>query len=38
VLEWLSYMHHLRKTYPYLFSLSMRTNPFNPDASPVVKD
>jgi hypothetical protein len=38
VLEWLSYMHHLRKTYPYLFSLSMRTNPFNPDASPVVKN
>jgi len=30
--EWLSYMGYLRKTYPYLFSLSVRTNPFNPEA------
>ena len=34
--EWLSYMKHLRANYPYLFSLAMRTNPYDPDASPVV--
>lgn len=30
--EWLSHMEHLKKDYPYLFSLAVRTNPFNPDA------
>lgn len=35
--EWLRYMKHLRNDYPYLFSLAMRTNPFDPDASPEVK-
>lgn len=30
--EWLRHMQHLRATYPYLFSLAVRTNPFNPDA------
>ena len=35
--EWLNYMKHLRSDYPYLFSLAMRTNPFDPDASPEVK-
>ena len=34
--EWLSYMEHLRANYPYLFSLAVRTNPFDPDASPEV--
>ncbi|MBI9016329.1 MAG: hypothetical protein JEZ07_03605 [Phycisphaerae bacterium] len=28
--QWIDYMHHLKKGYPYLFSLAMRTNPFNP--------
>jgi hypothetical protein len=32
VSEWLSYMQHLRDNYPYLFSLAIRTNPFNPRA------
>jgi hypothetical protein len=36
VREWLSYMLHLRGHYPYMFSLSVRTNPFNPTADPVV--
>ncbi len=36
VREWLSYMQHLRGHYPYMYSLSVRTNPFNPAASPVV--
>jgi hypothetical protein len=35
--EWLTYMKHLKNDYPYLFSLSIRTNPFDPDASPEVK-
>ncbi len=33
---WLDYMEYLRDSYPYLFSLAMRTNPFDRDASPVV--
>lgn len=36
VREWLSYMQHLGEHYPYMHSLSVRTNPFNPDANPVV--
>jgi len=35
--EWLAYMQHLRDNYPYLFSLAMRTNPFDPTASPEVR-
>lgn len=31
-MQWLSYMDHLRISYPYLFSLAMRLNPFNPNA------
>ncbi len=30
--EWLSYLSHQKANYPYLFSFSIRTNPFNPDA------
>ena len=37
VREWLSYMEHLKSNYPYLFSLAIRTNPFNPQASVEVK-
>ena len=33
VREWLSHMEHLKRDYPYLFSLAVRTNPFNPRAS-----
>ena len=29
--EWLDYMEHLKNNYPYLFSLAMRTNPFDPN-------
>lgn len=32
VSEWLDYMEHLQKDYPYLFSLALRTNPFDPNA------
>ena len=37
VFQWLDYMSHLQERYPYLFSLMIRTNPFDRDASPVVK-
>ncbi len=37
ILEWLTYMCHLKKHYPYLFSLAMRTNPFDAYASAVVR-
>lgn len=28
LLEWLDYMKHLKKNYPFLFSFALRTNPF----------
>jgi len=37
ILEWVSYMRHLKKDYPYLFSLALRTNPFDPRASVEIK-
>lgn len=36
VLQWLDYMRHLKDNYPFLFSLAMRTNPFDQNASPFV--
>ena len=35
--QWLDYMKHLKDHYPYLFSLAMRTNPFDEKASPIVR-
>jgi hypothetical protein len=35
--EWLDYMEHLRENYPFLFSFAMRTNPFDPSATPEVR-
>jgi len=35
--EWLAHMEHLKNDYPYPFSLAVRTNPFNPEASAEVK-
>ncbi|HAM49601.1 MAG TPA: hypothetical protein DCP92_02485 [Nitrospiraceae bacterium] len=37
VTEWLAHMRHLKDNYPYLFSLAMRTNPFDESASPVIQ-
>jgi len=34
--QWLDYMQHLKKNYPYLFSLAIRINPFDPNASAIV--
>jgi uncharacterized protein (DUF2267 family) len=33
IFEWIAYMKYLKAEYPYLFSLAMRTNPFNPNIS-----
>lgn len=38
VYEWLQYMEHLLDDYPYLFSLAMRINPFDPDAEVEIQD
>jgi len=35
--QWTAYMKHLKADYPYLFSLAMRTNPFDPEAGVVVR-
>jgi hypothetical protein len=35
--QWLDYMKYLLREYPYLFSLAMRTNPFDEEASPIVR-
>jgi hypothetical protein len=37
IIEWLNYMKHLKTDYPYLFSLAVRTNPFDENASIEVK-
>lgn len=37
VLEWVRYMSHLHRDYPYLFSLALRTNPFDPQATVEVR-
>lgn len=37
VREWIHYMQYLQENYPYMFSLALRTNPFDESASPVVK-
>jgi hypothetical protein len=36
IAEWLAYMKHLKDKYPYLFSLAVRTNPFDAAASVIV--
>ena len=35
---WLLHMDYLYQNYPYLFSLALRINPFNPDADPIVRN
>ena len=35
--EWLDYMKHLKTTYPFLFSLALRTNPFDENAKVEIK-
>ncbi len=35
--EWLSYMGYLKEYYPYLYSLALRQNPFDKNATVIVK-
>ncbi len=35
--QWVAYMQYLKKKYPYLFHLALRLNPFDEDASPIVR-
>lgn len=35
--EWLVYLSHLKEDYPYLYSLEIRKNPFDPEASAVIQ-
>jgi hypothetical protein len=37
VRQWLDHMQHLKRSYPYLFSLALRTNPFAVNPSAIVK-
>jgi hypothetical protein len=37
VMQWLNYMDYLKTSYPYLFNLAVRNNPFDPESSPVVE-
>ncbi|MCP4134638.1 MAG: hypothetical protein GY754_26930 [bacterium] len=37
IVEWLAYMRHLRRDYPYLYSIAIRTNPFDPEADVTIK-
>ena len=37
IVEWIKYMKHLKNRYPYLFSLAVRTNPFDGEASVVIR-
>ena len=36
IIEWLQYVEHLKSDYPYLYSFTIRTNPFDPNAEIVV--
>jgi hypothetical protein len=36
IVQWLKYMHYLKGNYPYLFSLAVRTNPFDEQASAMI--
>jgi hypothetical protein len=35
--QWVDYMKHMEKRYPYLFHLAVRTNPFDQTASVIVR-
>jgi len=36
IIQWVEYMHFLKGHYPYLFSLAVRTNPFDEQASVMI--
>lgn len=38
VMQWLQYIKYLKSSYPFLFSISLRTNPFDTNASAYVSE
>ncbi|MHB1314363.1 MAG: hypothetical protein ACYCX2_02620 [Christensenellales bacterium] len=38
VVQWIQYMQHLKREYPYLFSLAVRKNPFSENKSVVIQE
>jgi hypothetical protein len=36
--QWLDYVRHLQSSYPFLFSLALRTNPFLTESCPLVRE
>lgn len=38
VYEWVRYLKHLKKHYPYMISIAIRTNPFDSDANIYLQD
>lgn len=38
IFEWLHYLKHLKNNYPYLFSLAVRTNPFDEEACVEIRE
>lgn len=34
--EWILYLMHIKKEYPFLYSLAIRSNPFNPEGTVIV--
>lgn len=36
--EWIKYLEYLNKNYPYMSSLAIRTNPFNPEIDVYITD
>ncbi len=36
--EWILYLDHIRKEYPFLYSLALRSNPFNGKSSVVIEE
>ncbi len=37
VVEWIDHLQYLRRSYPFLYSLAIRTNPFNRQATAVIQ-
>jgi voltage-gated potassium channel len=37
VRQWVDYLQHLKRSYPYLFSLALRTNPFSEHPTAVIE-
>jgi hypothetical protein len=35
--HWIDNIEYMKRSYPYLFSLAIRVNPFDPDRSPIVQ-